>query len=327
MASITFNLTGTWVATLTIEASTDGTNFFTVNGVLRSGDTVASTITSNGAVTIACGGHNAVRLRCTAYTSGTIAIAYRAGIGENIRPAPAATGAATAANQTTEITALQLLDNIVGTVAAGTAATGSALIGGVFNTTLPTMTSGQGVALQTDANARLITISTPVDGTKATYCASIIGLAAAATATDIFTITGSATKTIRVTRIKATATQTTGLQQNIVLLKRSTANTGGTSTTPTVVPIDSTNAAGTAVVRAYTVNPTTGTLVGNIRAEKILVPAAGTLVANPGALWDFGARPAQAVVLRGVAEVLAVNLNSTTMTGNNWNIDIEWSEE
>lgn len=66
------------------------------------------------------------------------------------------TGAATSANQTTEITALQLIDNPIGTVAAGTAGTSSFLAGIVFNTALPTLTNGQQVALQGDSSGRQI---------------------------------------------------------------------------------------------------------------------------------------------------------------------------
>lgn len=66
------------------------------------------------------------------------------------------TGAATSANQTTEITSLQLIDNPVGSVTAGTAGTNSFLTGGVFNTALPTVTNGQQVATQLDSSGRLI---------------------------------------------------------------------------------------------------------------------------------------------------------------------------
>ena len=66
---------------------------------------------------------------------------------------PLPTGAATAANQATEITSLQTIDNMIGSVGAGTAGTGSALIGGIFNTTQPTLTNGQQVGAQMTAVA------------------------------------------------------------------------------------------------------------------------------------------------------------------------------
>lgn len=62
---------------------------------------------------------------------------------------------ATAANQATEITALQLIDNPVGSVAPGTAGTSSYLGGGIYNSSTPTLTNGQQAALQLDSAANL----------------------------------------------------------------------------------------------------------------------------------------------------------------------------
>lgn len=165
----------------------------------------------------------------------------------------------------------------------------------------------------------------PVDGNKTSYSVAITNLVPVATPTDIFTITGSATKTIRVTRIALNATQTTAANRDVLLLRRSTANTAGTSTAPTRVSHDSTNAAATATVLAYTANPTLGTLVGAIRTRKVFISTTAT---NPDeVVLDFGIRPAQAIVLRGVGEVLSINLNSISSAGNLFNISIEWSEE
>jgi hypothetical protein len=53
------------------------------------------------------------------------------------------------------LTSAQLLDNAIGTVGAGTAATGSMLAGGVYNSTPITLTNTQGAALQVDVNGAL----------------------------------------------------------------------------------------------------------------------------------------------------------------------------
>lgn len=162
---------------------------------------------------------------------------------------------------------------------------------------------------------------------RITYSASIDGLIIPVSPTDIFTITGSATKTIRVTYIEITGTSSTGVRADFTLVKRSTANSGGTSTTLTGVPHDSNNAAATATVRAYTVNPTTGTLVGQIRAKQNIV----FNNINQGidlTQWEFGfTRGVQEPTLRGTAQVLAVNLSSDTVVGPDFNICIEWVEE
>lgn len=64
------------------------------------------------------------------------------------------TGAATSANQATEISSLQLIDNPIGSVGAGTAGTSSYLTGGVFNTALPTLTTSEQAAIQLDSSGR-----------------------------------------------------------------------------------------------------------------------------------------------------------------------------
>jgi hypothetical protein len=99
--------------------------------------------------------------------------------------------------------------------------------------------------------------SFPLDSGKFTYSAAKVGLVPAASATDIFTITGSASKIIRVTHIEITATTTaaTAAALDILLLKRNVANTGGTSTgSPTPVPHDINAPAVSATVLAYTAN-------------------------------------------------------------------------
>jgi hypothetical protein len=175
-----------------------------------------------------------------------------------------------------------------------------------------------------------------IDGQKATYSAAIVGLVPGSSATDIFTLTGSATKTIRVTKIEigGTTTSATAAALDVLLLKRKTANSGGTSTgSPTPVAHDSTSPTVSATVLAYTAVPTTGTLVGTaLRNQKLMLMLA-TLTAtdfpqNDKLIWDFGNRPAQALVLRGIADVLAINLNGATPTATaSFDIAIEWTEE
>jgi hypothetical protein len=168
-----------------------------------------------------------------------------------------------------------------------------------------------------------------VDGKRPTYAAGIQGLAVAASATDIFTVTGSATKTIRIIRMRISGIKTgAGAAIDIMLLKRSTADTLGTSTAPNAIPYDSADAAATAVITAYTANPTVGTLVntgGVVLVDSLFVPLA---TASGGQLnWEFGNRPARALVLRGVAQQLCLNLNGVTVAGGAFDIAVEWTED
>lgn len=165
----------------------------------------------------------------------------------------------------------------------------------------------------------------PADAPRS-YSATIVNLVPALLATDIFTITGSATKTVLIKNITISGTQTTAGSTNLLLVKRSTANSGGTSSAPTMVSHDSSDSAATAVVRAYTANPTLGTLVGALNAIKQYFP---TLTGVPSVEeYYFGDAPfKKEIVLRGTSQVLAVNLNGATVAGGNLDISIEWTEE
>ena len=175
------------------------------------------------------------------------------------------------------------------------------------------------------SNQSAIPVTT--EGVKSTYSAAFVGLVPPSAATDVFTITGSATKTIRITSIRFSVSTTagSGILANINLVKRSTADSGGTSTTAIIVPHDSTNAAGTAIVRGYTANPTLGTPVGPIRAIRYAATPAS--VPNQEIVMDFGTRPAQSIVLRGVTQQLCLNFGGATITGPISNFNIEFTEE
>lgn len=167
-----------------------------------------------------------------------------------------------------------------------------------------------------------------IDGQKATYSASILGLVASSTApTDLFTIYGSATKTIRVTRLAISGTQTTAAVRDVALIKRSSANSGGTSTPLTAVPHDANAAAATATVLAYTANPTLGTTVGSVRAHKLFVGTTAGSGAVDDIIWDFGTRPSQCIVLRGTAQGICINVNGVVSAGSSFDINAEFTEE
>jgi hypothetical protein len=164
-----------------------------------------------------------------------------------------------------------------------------------------------------------------------TYSATSVNFAPAANATDLFTITGSATRTVRIRRVVVDGIKTATSHEIVQIIKRSTANSGGTSTTPAGVPHDSTNTAATAVARAYTANPTLGTAVGTMLAKRVVFKAAtpgNAQSVGAGVIFDerFGDAN-QAIFLRGTSEVLAVNLNGVTLTGGSVTVTVEWSEE
>jgi hypothetical protein len=146
----------------------------------------------------------------------------------------------------------------------------------------------------------------------------------AATPTDIADLFGNATTTVVVTAIEITGIQTTGGNPEVVIAKRSTANSAGTRVAGTAVPLDATDAAASSIPGVYSANPTTGTLVGNVDRKFVPIPAATGAVV-PGRRFEFGDK-GKGLVLSGTAQGVAVNLNSVTLTGGNVDIVFEWYE-
>jgi hypothetical protein len=157
-----------------------------------------------------------------------------------------------------------------------------------------------------------------------TYSASGV-IVPAASATDIAILPGNGTTTVYVTKVIISGIQTTGGAVQFFLAKRSTANTGGTSTSFTVVPHDSGDAAASSTPLNYTANPTsTGTLVGNVRTAYVAL-GASTVTTNDVIEFSFGVG-GKPIILSGTTQGLAVNLNAVTVTGGSIDVTYEWYE-
>jgi hypothetical protein len=248
-------------------------------------------------------------------TTNVVAFTKNGAPGPNVNSLPlkmSAVGGATppAAN-------VQLVINAIWT--ADTACNGRQIASGDFpwrramvNSTGPTGTVGSLVVNH--------------EGLKNSYRAAASFVPAGTSATDVFTITGTATKTVQVTHVAMNCTAGTATAVDMLLIKRSTADTAGTSTAVTAVPLDSNDAAATATVLAYTANPTLGNTVGNISALKELANIT-TGVTTGELLEEFGLRAGlQEVTLRGTSQVLAINLNSASITGS-CDAEVEWTEQ
>ena len=175
---------------------------------------------------------------------------------------------------------------------------------------------------------------TSTEGTKPTYSAACFGLVPASSATDIFVLNGSASKTIRLLHVWVSGTAGTAINCPIVLYRRTALDTGGTAATSTALPVgfahDSNSPAFTATVSSYTANPTiTSAGSGILRAQYLLLAtsAAAAAAGNPCVEWDFTTRNDQAPVLRGAAQCFAINLGSTSVSTGSLNIEVEWTEE
>lgn len=277
--TISASITGTWVASLIVEGQLADGNWVTLPWAITSyaGSAVAppyplynGTFTANSVLLITSGAYTNVRVRASAYTSGTVAVAFDASI----------------AQQTN------------------------------FSAQLGNWSIYQ------SGNWSI----SPLDGIKNTYSAAITNIAiTSSNSTDIFTISGSATKTIRILRVGLTGAQTTSGQRDVTLIKRSTADTG-TSVTVASVAHDSTNSAATSVISYYaTALPTLGTSVGMIRSARLFF--SGSAADSDTYFWEFGTRPGQAIVLRGTAQQLAVNLNGVSAGGTVVSVNVEYTEE
>lgn len=173
---------------------------------------------------------------------------------------------------------------------------------------------------------------------KATYMASG-SFTPPATPTDLVTIYGSASKTVRIRSMKIGTANTAAGSQIFTLVKRSTVNTTGTFVAATAVPVVSTSAAATATPGHYTVVPGgLGTAVGTVNTVKVGTPvitpatwAGINTTDNDKEMLPASSEPsllAQPITLIGVTEGLAINFGAAALVaGQIHTYTIVWTEE
>jgi hypothetical protein len=147
---------------------------------------------------------------------------------------------------------------------------------------------------------------------------------AASSTTDNAVMPGNATNTVLLTAIKVTCTQTTAGNINVEILKRSAADTSGTSAAMTAVPDDSNYAAASSAPLSYTgTGPSVGTAVGDIDNAQIGCMASATATPNDIYILNRRQKP---IVLRGTAQQVAVNTGNAAISGGNLTVTFEWIE-
>jgi adenine deaminase len=163
------------------------------------------------------------------------------------------------------------------------------------------------------------------EGTVATYGVAAVGITPAATPTDIVIISGSATKTVRVKQVIVSGVATTAGSMDVSLIKRTAANTGGTSTAPSIAKFDAGDAAASAVVTQYSANASAlgaGVAIATKKLNLGLAGDAGVVV------FDFANRNDKPVILRGVAQGLAINFNGGAVpAGGSITYSVEFEED
>jgi len=146
---------------------------------------------------------------------------------------------------------------------------------------------------------------------------------AGSSTTDNAVLPGNASNTVLVTRVLVSCTQTTAGIVNLSVIKRSAADTSGTSASMTAVPDDSTFSAAVSAPLSYTgTGPSAGTAVGNVDTYQLGCNASATAGPNDIYILDRRLKP---IVLRGTAQELAVNFGGA-ITGGNLTVTYEWEE-
>lgn len=157
---------------------------------------------------------------------------------------------------------------------------------------------------------------------RATYRSSVTNFTPVATLT--FSLKGSSTRVVRVTRIGFSATNSSLNTADVTVKKYSNIATG-TPASLTMVPLDSSSSAATALAQSWSVTPGTQTSVGTIETVRYNEPTTGN---NNYITMAFGdsQRGTSAIVLRGTSEWVGVDISSVA---NNpvFDIWIEWIEE
>lgn len=169
---------------------------------------------------------------------------------------------------------------------------------------------------------------------KATYVCSSPKFSTIASATDMWQIFGSGSKTVKILRITLNYVATMGSAtiNDFYLIKRSTANSGGTATTPTPCALDSNNSAASAVVKYYASgsNPTTGSTVAGVGMWSLSPIYTNALGSPPQqhVLFDH-LLAGQALTLRGTGEGVVLNNNGQSLGGTSPTIAVNviWTEE
>lgn len=174
----------------------------------------------------------------------------------------------------------------------------------------------------------LVALPVSSEGLKTGYRYAGLGFAPVATPTDIIEIKGSATKTVRIRRIRVGGVATAAGNMPVQLIRRSAGDSGGgmVLTAVTAMKPDTAYAAATATVSTIgTANPgALGAAVGGIAgAGRAQLAASGSGVAANALEWRFDVN---AIVLRGTSEFLYLNMNGAALPAGaafDWEIDTE----
>lgn len=179
-----------------------------------------------------------------------------------------------------------------------------------------------------------------LDSTQVTYRVSASFTPQATAGVTVITVTGSATKTVRIRRVLLGGASTALSVAPIFTLQRTSAlGAGGTLVAPTVALLDrgpsAVYAAATAVVNHWTTTlKAAGTGVGGaITTQRVFTDTVTTptVASRPGTMLfpEYGMPVGSAIVLRGATDFLEVqNINASNFAaGTVLEYVVEWVED
>lgn len=162
--------------------------------------------------------------------------------------------------------------------------------------------------------------TSPQNGRMASYVIATDKFTPAASPTDIFEMSGSSSKTIYIQEISFSLYNNTPAGYYHVLeaflLRRSTASSGGTSSTLTPRLLDTNDSASTVnTCKVFTANPTVGTLVGTLAHRFSSACINYPPYDSPCVLFKADT-PSKALVLRGTSDFITLNFNGAYLNTN-----------
>jgi len=164
---------------------------------------------------------------------------------------------------------------------------------------------------------------------KGTYATGANSFTLPATPSDVVEIKGSATKTVRIKRIVVSGVATTAKQWPLQVIRRAASIADGTAVTPVVAAFDTGDAAATAVVRHFTAlgTPAAANPASSVLFARDLTLTAPATAAQP-IVFEFATRGDKALVLRGAADCIVLNLGGGALTnGEKLSYEVEWEED
>lgn len=173
-----------------------------------------------------------------------------------------------------------------------------------------------------------------LDCALATYSYATIGFSPVASATDIWQLQVPAGCTCKVRWIEIGGTAASAKTYQVALIRRSTKNTGGTSTTPAIAKADAADGNPQSVVVQWTANPASlGTAVATIDGGSVaLVAQAGPAAIQDRALFMYDNPIYKSITLGSqnpsVPENLSINFAGVATAGTE-KIDLSmwWTEQ